>query len=97
MLPGVARTPKAARNSPRPVRRIEVLGYRSVQLLDGTGPLQLFATTNEIDRELCACTRFGVQASFEGDFRDRQDGMAAHRAMALGVQKEYVPIGVVSR
>ena len=45
--------PKSPRISPRgfslrPARRIEVLGYPSVQLLDVSGPLQVFVTTNEI-------------------------------------------------
>lgn len=40
--------PKTPRIPPKPPRRIELLCFPSAQLLDVTGPLQVFATTNEI-------------------------------------------------
>jgi transcriptional regulator GlxA family with amidase domain len=40
--------PKSPRSSPNPVRVIEVLAYPSVQLLDVTGPLQVFASANDL-------------------------------------------------
>lgn len=40
--------PKAPRFSPNALRVIEILTFPSVQLLDVTGPLQVFATANEI-------------------------------------------------
>jgi transcriptional regulator GlxA family with amidase domain len=39
--------PKTPRSTPDQVRVIEVLAYPAVQLLDVTGPLQVFATANE--------------------------------------------------
>jgi hypothetical protein len=39
---------KAPRFSPNALRVIEILTFPSVQLLDVTGPLQVFATANEI-------------------------------------------------
>jgi transcriptional regulator GlxA family with amidase domain len=50
---GLAQMPKSPRSPPNPVRAapalrlIEVLAYPSVQLLDVTGPLQVFATAND--------------------------------------------------
>ena len=40
--------PNEPRFSPNPLRKIEILTFPSVQLLDVTGPLQVFATANEI-------------------------------------------------
>jgi transcriptional regulator GlxA family with amidase domain len=40
--------PKSPRLSPRPVRVIDVLAYPAVQLLDVTGPVQVFASANDI-------------------------------------------------
>ena len=40
--------PNVPRFSPNPPRKIEILAFPSVQLLDVTGPLQVFATANEI-------------------------------------------------
>lgn len=40
--------PKPARSPPNALRRVEVLAYPAVQLLDVTGPLQVFATANDL-------------------------------------------------
>jgi transcriptional regulator GlxA family with amidase domain len=40
--------PKTPRPPPNPLRAIEVLAFPAVQLLDVSGPLQVFATANEI-------------------------------------------------
>lgn len=40
--------PKSPRSSPITVRTIEVLAFPSVQLLDVTGPLQVFASANDL-------------------------------------------------
>jgi len=47
-LPGLANMPKTPRFPPNPVRRIELLAYPQVQVLDVTGPLQVFATANDM-------------------------------------------------
>src|SRR5262249_56166533 len=44
----LAEMPKSPRFSPSPVRIIEVLAYPAVQLLDVTGPIQVFASANDI-------------------------------------------------
>jgi len=41
--------PKTPRFTPKP-RRIEILAFRDVQLLDVAGPLQVFATANDLTR-----------------------------------------------
>jgi len=40
--------PKSPRSSPNPTRAIEVLTFPAVQLLDVTGPVQVFASANEL-------------------------------------------------
>jgi transcriptional regulator GlxA family with amidase domain len=40
--------PKSPRSSPNVVRVLDVLTYPAVQLLDVTGPVQVFASTNDI-------------------------------------------------
>ncbi|HUK59249.1 MAG TPA: helix-turn-helix domain-containing protein [Stellaceae bacterium] len=40
--------PKAPRFPPSPIRTIEILAFPAVQLLDVAGPLQVFATANEL-------------------------------------------------
>ena len=48
----VAEMPKAPRSPPVSPRLIEVLAFPSVQLLDVTGPLQVFATANDLAAEV---------------------------------------------
>jgi transcriptional regulator GlxA family with amidase domain len=43
----LAEMPKTPRSPPNQIRVIEVLAYPAVQLLDVTGPLQVFATAND--------------------------------------------------
>ena len=47
-LADVARMPNNPRFSPNRLQRIELLAFSHVQMLDVTGPLQVFATANEI-------------------------------------------------
>jgi hypothetical protein len=44
----LAEMPKSPRFSPNPVRVIDVLAYPAVQLLDVTGPVQVFASANDL-------------------------------------------------
>ena len=43
----LAQMPKSPRSSPNAIRTIEVLTFPAVQLLDVTGPLQVFASAND--------------------------------------------------
>ncbi|MET0220401.1 MAG: GlxA family transcriptional regulator, partial [Tardiphaga sp.] len=45
------KTPRFPPNADAPVRAIEMLAFPSVQLLDVSGPLQVFATANELARK----------------------------------------------
>jgi transcriptional regulator GlxA family with amidase domain len=47
----LARMPNAPRNTPRP-RIVEILAFPDVQLLDVTGPLQVFASANDWARRV---------------------------------------------
>ena len=47
-LPRLANMPKAPRFPPSTVRRVELLAYPQVQVLDVTGPLQVFTTANDV-------------------------------------------------
>jgi hypothetical protein len=40
--------PKTPRSSPNPIRVIDVLTYPAVRLLDVTGPVQVFASANDL-------------------------------------------------
>jgi transcriptional regulator GlxA family with amidase domain len=44
----LAEMPKAPRSSPNAIRVIDVLAYPAVQLLDVTGPVQVFASANDV-------------------------------------------------
>lgn len=44
-------TPKAPRFPPNNSRVVEVLAYRSVKLLDVTGPIQVFTSANALMAE----------------------------------------------
>jgi len=45
---GLAEMQKPPRSSPNPIRVIEVLTFPAVQLLDVTGPVQVFASANDL-------------------------------------------------
>jgi transcriptional regulator GlxA family with amidase domain len=45
----LAEMPKTPRFTPKP-RRVEILAFKDVQLLDVAGPLQVFATANDLTR-----------------------------------------------
>jgi len=44
---GLAEMPKSPRSSPNPIRVIEVPTFPAVQLLDVTGPVQVFTSAND--------------------------------------------------
>ena len=47
---GLAKMPKTPRFAPERFRRIEILAFPDVQLLDVAGPLQVFASANDLYR-----------------------------------------------
>ena len=65
----LAEMPKSPRFSPNQVRSIEVLAFPSVQLLDVTGPLQVFASTNDIVAEAGGTPPYAVRVVAPGGER----------------------------
>jgi transcriptional regulator GlxA family with amidase domain len=52
---------KSPRFPPNPVRAIEVLAYQAVQLLDVTGPLQVFASANDMAQAQGAALPYAIR------------------------------------
>ena len=48
---GLAEMPKSPRSSPNPIRAIDLLVFPAVQLLDVAGPVQVFASANDLVTE----------------------------------------------
>ena len=70
-LPGhaLAEMPKVRRSAPNMVRVIEVLAFPSVQLLDVTGPLQVFASTNDLVAEAGGTPPYALRIMAQGGQR----------------------------
>jgi transcriptional regulator GlxA family with amidase domain len=78
--------PKTPRFPPSDARTVEVLAYPSVQLLDVTGPLQVFATTNDL------AAHAGVPAPY--DIRVVAQGAAGVMSTSgLGLMTTPLPAG----
>ncbi|MDR3463604.1 MAG: GlxA family transcriptional regulator [Beijerinckiaceae bacterium] len=58
--------PKSPRSTPKPIRAIEVLAFPSVQLLDVTGPLQVFASTNDLVARAGGTPPYALQVVAQG-------------------------------
>jgi len=52
--------PKTPRFAPRRFRRIEILAFPDVQLLDVAGPLQVFASANDLCRAAGKSRPYGL-------------------------------------
>jgi transcriptional regulator GlxA family with amidase domain len=59
--------PKPPRSTPNRIRIIEVLAFPAVQLLDVTGPLQVFATANELVAEAGDARPYVLRVVAKGD------------------------------
>ena len=59
--------PKTPRSSPIAARVIEVLAYPAVQLLDVTGPVQVFASTNDIVASAGGAPPYRLKLVTQGD------------------------------
>jgi transcriptional regulator GlxA family with amidase domain len=62
----MAEMPRPPRSSPNLVRVIEVLAYPSVQLLDVTGPLQVFASANDLVTEAGGMPPYALRVVAQG-------------------------------
>ena len=62
----LARMPNPPRFPPNAVRVVEVLAFPSVQVLDVTGPLQVFASTNDIVAATGAAPPYAMRVMARG-------------------------------
>lgn len=58
--------PKSPRSSPNSIRVIEILTYPAVQLLDVAGPLQVFASANDLVAEAGGPPPYAIQVVAQG-------------------------------
>jgi transcriptional regulator GlxA family with amidase domain len=78
---GVAEMPESPRFAPNPVRVIDVLTYPAVQLLDVTGPIQVFASANDFVADAGGTRPYALRVVSQGG----QDATAtAGLALAAG-------------
>src|SRR6202000_2339910 len=64
---GLAETPKFPRSSPNPIRVVDVLTYPAVQLLDVTGPVQVFASANDLVANAGGTPPYRLKLVTQGD------------------------------
>src|SRR5271167_4325138 len=74
----LAGTPKTPRFTPNVVRTVDVLTYPAVQLLDVTGPVQVFASANDIVAETGAARPYALRVVARGG-----QGVTASAGLAL--------------
>ena len=75
---GLAEMPKFPRFSPNAVRVIEVLAFPAVQLLDVTGPVQVFASANDFVAEAGGARPYALRVVAQGG-----EGVTASAGLAL--------------
>jgi transcriptional regulator GlxA family with amidase domain len=63
----LAEMPKSPRSSPNPVRTIEVLTFPAVQLLDVTGPVQVFNSANDLVANAGGAPPYRLKLLTQGD------------------------------
>jgi transcriptional regulator GlxA family with amidase domain len=76
--------PNIPRFSPNPPRVVEVLAFPAVQLLDVTGPLQVFASTNDIVAEAGGVRPYAVRVVAPG-------GASVTASAGLSLATEVLP------
>src|SRR4029077_9818678 len=62
----LAEMPKTPRSSPNPARVIEMLAFPAVQLLDVTGPVQVFASANDLVTQAGGAAPYLVRVVAQG-------------------------------
>ena len=70
--------PKYPRSSPNPIRVIDVLTYPAVQLLDVTGPVQVFASANDLVAGAGGARPYMLRVVSQGD-----EGVTASAGVVL--------------
>ena len=79
----LAEMPNNPRISPKPTRRIDILAFPSVQLLDVSGPLQVFATANQLAAEGASPLPYAPRVIAPGDGMARSSAGIALAAEPL--------------
>jgi transcriptional regulator GlxA family with amidase domain len=64
---GLAEMPKSPRFSPNPIRAVEVLIFPAVQLLDVTGPVQVFSSANDLVAATGGAPPYRLRLVTQGD------------------------------
>jgi transcriptional regulator GlxA family with amidase domain len=80
--------PKSPRFSPNPIRAIEVLTFPAVQLLDVTGPVQVFASANDLAANSGGAPPYRVKLVTQGDESVRSTAGVALTAAPLSRRGE---------
>ena len=75
---GLSEMPKSPRSSPDAVRIIDVLTYPAVQLLDVTGPVQVFASANDLVASAGGVRPYQLRVVAQGG-----EGVTASAGMAI--------------
>jgi transcriptional regulator GlxA family with amidase domain len=81
-MPKSPRFPPIASRAAHATRVIEVLAYPAVQLLDVTGPLQVFATANEQVRQAGGAPPYILRVLAKGG-----EGITASAGLAIGAER----------
>jgi transcriptional regulator GlxA family with amidase domain len=81
----LAEMPKSPRSTPNAVRVIDVLAFPSVQLLDVTGPLQVFASANDLAAEAGGMPPYTLRVVAQG-------GQSITTSAGLRVATEPLPV-----
>jgi transcriptional regulator GlxA family with amidase domain len=84
----LADMPKSPRFSPNPIRAIEVLTFPAVQLLDVTGPVQVFASANDLAANSGGAPPYRVKLVTQGDESVRSSAGVALTAAPLSRRSE---------
>ena len=74
----LAQMPKSPRSSPNAIRTIEVLTFPAVQLLDVTGPIQVFASANDLVADAGGAPPYRLKLVTQGD-----EGVTSSAGVAL--------------
>jgi transcriptional regulator GlxA family with amidase domain len=80
--------PKSPRFSPNPIRAIEVLIFPAVQLLDVTGPVQVFASANDLAANSGGAPPYRVKLVTQGDDSVRSSAGVVLTAAPLSRRSE---------
>jgi transcriptional regulator GlxA family with amidase domain len=80
----LAEMPKSPRSPPNTIRIVEVLAYPAVQLLDVTGPLQVFASANDLVAEAGGTAPYRLRVVAKG-------GQGVTASAGIGISTSPLP------